>query len=230
MASIVDSFKESFSDHLAILKFIGLTIPVYYDYHLYMQSKGNFTGFIWLTILIALYMLGFLLKITHNVANSKTLVLPSLNPLTIISASFKGLVAVGPMFIFAYLVANYLCSLINFIPWVTITLKTIVWIIAAAMFLTPLLTFAVNEKISEAYNPKVFFEKAGDLIFIILFFVIKFLLLNIVTIGFVGYTLLVLFGFGPIFNFFVSFALVFNIAVIGHYLGQVDYELINYNI
>ncbi len=228
MASVVDSFKESFSDRLSFLKFIVLTIPVYYSYQVYMQSKGDLTGFFWLAGIVLFFLFGFLIKVTNNVSNEKTYVLPSLNPVYLASSAFKGIVAVGPICLVSVLLANYLCSIINIIPWLDITLRVLIWGITASIIITPFLMFAFKENIADSFNIKVFAEKAGDLIFIILFFIIKLLVINIVTVGFIGYTLLILFGYGPIFDFFVSLALVFNIAVIGHYLGQVYCETIGY--
>ena len=88
--------------------------------------------------------------------------------------------------------------------------------------------FATKEKITNAYNIKLLFDKAGDFITVLIVFIIKLLVINLPTTAFIGYTLFMLFGIGPIFHFFWALVLVFNIAVTGHYMAQVHYEIFSY--
>ena len=89
--------------------------------------------------------------------------------------------------------------------------------------------FTTKKRILDAYNLSVLSLKAGDLIVVVLFYLLQLIIINIPTNAFIGYTLIVLFGFGPVFNAFLAIALVFNIVVTGQYLGQVHYENIIYN-
>ncbi|MFA7658292.1 MAG: hypothetical protein WCY19_02545 [Candidatus Gastranaerophilaceae bacterium] len=228
MASMIDSFGETFSDRLSFLKIFVFSIPVYYSYYLYSTTKDDFTGFFWMAGLTLFLLFGVLIKTSGNVANERDAILPSLNPFPLAAAAAKGIVAIGPYVIITSLLANYLCSLISIIPWLDITLKSLIWIIAASIMVTSFLMFVTNEKILEAYNLKVLAQSAGDLIVMIVVFVIKLAIINIPVVGFIGYVLLVLFGFGPVFDYFWAFVLAFNIAAIGHYLGQVHYEILNY--
>ena len=224
MASIVDSFREVFSDNLAVLKIIVLTIPLFYSYPLYVQAKGDHTGFTWMAVLTFLLLFGFLIGTAHNIISESDAVLPSLNPLKLLFNALKGILAVGPTILIWCWVANYITSLIYIVPWLDITLKVIIWIIVTAVILTALLMFCRRQRISDAYNLKFIFEKAGDLIVVVLFFMVQLLLINLPTTGFIGYVLLLLFGFGPVFDFYVALIIVFNLGVLGHYLGQVNYE------
>lgn len=228
MASIIDSFREVFTDRLSFLKLIVLAIPVYYSYQMYLQSRQDFTGFYWLAGITLFFLFGVLIEVTYNQINENNAVLPSLNPLILAFSAIKGILAMLPSVLISCLLANYICSLVPTIPWVDNILKTIIWLIAAAVIVTSFLMFCTNKKIPDVYNFKFLVQKAGDLIFIIIFFVIRFVILNIFTSVFVGYILLVLFGIGPIFDFFVSFALVSNIAITGHYIGQVHYENVKF--
>lgn len=230
MASIVDSFREVFSDNLSFLKILVLAIPVYYSFQLYIEAKGNFSGFFGVLFITLFFLLGFLTKITTNVVGEKDSILPSLNPFKLAFASIKSILAVGPLTLISCLLANYICSLINILQWVDFTFKFIIWLFVAAIIITSFLMYSTKERIADAYNISVLFLRAGDLMVVILFFIIQLIVINIPTIGFIGYTVLVLFGFGPVFNLFLALGLVFNIAVFGHYLGQVHYENITYNI
>jgi len=228
MASIIDSFKDTFSDRLSFIKIAVLATPVYYTYRLYVDAAGDYTGFWWMALFTFLILFGFLTKVTNNIINDNDTVLPSLNPFPIIWSASKGLLAILVPGLISYFIAVYLCSLINIIDWLDITMKTVIWIVYAAVVLTSFLMYAKREKIQDAYNVKVIFDEAGDLMVVILVFIIQLIVINIPTVVFIGYTILVLFGFGPVFDVFVSLALVFNVGVTGHYLGQTQFEVIEY--
>lgn len=225
MASVIDSFRETFSDRFSFFKLVTLAIPAYYSYEVYLNSKKNYDWFFFIAGLTVFFLFGFLISVTSNVINDKDTVLPSLNPFKLAFTSFKGLLALTPTTIIAVLLANYACSKINILPWLDITFKIIIWLVMSAIILTAFLMYTQKEKISDAYNLKFLFEKSGDLITAIIFFLIQLILINLLTGGFIGYTLFILFGFGHIFDFFCSLLLIFNIAVTGHYMAQVHYEL-----
>lgn len=229
MASIIDSFKETFSDRFSLLKIAVLSAPVYYSYQLFVSAKGDYAEFSLVAGITLFFLFGFLLGITSNVINERDAILPPLNPVKMAFLSFKGLFAVGPSILVSCLLANYICSMINIISWLDITLKIIIWIIVASIITTNFLMFTKRENILDAYDIRLLFEKAGDLIVTLIFFVAQLVVINVPTVAFIGYTLLVLFGFGPIFDFYLALALVFNIAVAGHYLGQIHYEVFCYD-
>jgi hypothetical protein len=226
MASIIDSFKDTFSDKFAFIKIAVLSIPVYFTYEAYINA--DYANFFWLVSITFLLLFGFLAKVTNNIINDKESVLPSLNPLPLLFSALKGLLAILLPGLICYFIASYICSIINIIPWLDITLKTIIWIIVTAVILTSFLMYAKREKIRDAYNVKAVFNEAGDLMVVILLFILQLILINLPTVVFIGYTILVLFGFGPFFDAFVSLAIVFNIGITGHYLGQTQFEVIEY--
>lgn len=226
MASIVDSFREVFSDRLSFFKLLLLTIPAYYCYQLFQQTKVDFSGFWFLTYVTSFFIFGFLIEVTNNVISENDSILPSMNPFKMALDGFKGLIAVGPAALICSLLANYVCSLINIIFWIDIALKSIVWLVVASVVVTSFLLFCAKKRILDAFNFPVLYLRAGDIIVVILFFILQLVIINIPTCAFLGYTLLVLFGFGPVFNFFVAYAIIFNLAVTGHYMGQAHYEAI----
>lgn len=227
MASIVDSFREVFTDRLAFFKIAILAIPVYFSYQLYVESKQDFTGFFWLAGITLFLLFGVLIGVTNNVVNERDRILPSLNPFKLAIASLKGIIAIGVLAVISCLLANYICSFINVIPWLDITLKSLIWLIAASLIITSFLMFSTHQRILDAYNFKMLSQKSGDLIVTIIFFIIQLAIINLLTSAFLGYIIFILFN-SSIFNFFLAFVLVFNIAVTGHYLGQVHYELLIY--
>lgn len=226
MASIIDSFRDVFTDKLSFLKLVVLALPVYYSYQLYMGSKPGYGGFFWVTGITLFFLLGFFIKIVSNMLSDAPKLLPSLNPITLGFSAAKGLIAILPASWISIFLANKICSIIYIVPWLDTTLKTCLWLVAASVIMTTLLMFCTKEKIKDVFNFQLLSKASGDMILALIFFVIQLAVVNVLTIGFIGYTLLILFGQGLLFNFFVAYALVFNFAVFAHYMAQVHYELI----
>lgn len=232
MASILDSFREVYGDNLSFIKIFALTVPVFYCYQLYTGAKasGNYDNFFLVSYIVLFFLFGFIIEITNNVINERDKILPSMNPLSLAITAFKGVLAVLPVVLISCPLANYLTGYININFALDITLKTVIWLVAASIITTSYLMFSANKKVLEAYNLKKVFQKSGDLIVSLIFFVIQLVIINIPTTVFIGYTLFVLFYFGVVFDAFIVFAVVFNIAVLGHYLGQVNYEVLGLTV
>lgn len=226
MASIIDSFRDVATDKLSWLKLAVLAAPVYYSYQVYTQSKADFTGFFLIAGITIFFLLGFIIQIVNNMLGDANSVLPSLNPLKLGFVALKGGIAILPATLISIWLASTICSKIYIIPWLDTTLKILIWLIVASVIITTLLMYCTKERIKDAYNLKVLSKASGDMILTLVFFVMQLIIINLPTTGFIGYTLLVLFGTGPLFNFFISLAIVFNVAVIAHYMAQVHYELI----
>lgn len=229
MASIIDSFRETFTDNLSFFKILVFAIPVYYSYDLYLKSTKDFTGFTLLASITIFLLFGFLIKTTSNVLNEGNSVLPSLNPIPLVIAAIKGILAIGPLTFISVLLGNYFASLINIILWLDVTLKTIIWLLVASISMTAFLMFVKREKIVDAYDFKILSAKAGDFMISLIFFIIQMVIMNTIIFGFIGYTIIVLFGVGPILYFILSMAVVYNVGVMGHYMAQLQYELLSYD-
>jgi len=228
MASLVDSVKDIFTDRYSFLKVLVFAIAANYDYSLYLNSKNDPTSFTLMTGIILFFIFGFVIKITGNIINEETKILPSLNPLSLGFTSIKGVLALLPAILIAGGLANFICSMINILPWFDYLIKTMIWLVAATVILTSYVMFTTKEVILDAFKLSVLVEKAGDILASIIGFGIQFALVNLITTGFVGYTIIVLFGFGPIFNFAMAIALIYNVCAAGHYAGQLYYENVKY--
>lgn len=231
MASVTDSFREIFSEQLSFVKLVALTVPVYFCYQIYMTTKNDYTGFSFIAIITTFFFFGYLTEITNNIINERSKILPPFNPIFVGFSGLKGLIALFPVTLISSLIANYACSFINTeIDWLTITFKTFIWLLAISFIGSSFLLFAAKERIFEAFRLNTVFRKAADFLLMIIFFLVQLLFANILTFGFVGYTLYILFGFGVLFDIFVTFAVVFNLTVLAHYLGQAYYEIIGYEV
>ena len=229
MASVIDSFREVFGDKLSFFKILILSIPVYYTYTLYISPKGVSKDFFMFAVLTVLLLFGVLIETTHNVISEQDCVLPVLNPFKMTFDVIKGLIAIGPFSYVLYLIAKFFCDLINITPWLDATLESLIWFIVVSFVTSSFLMFCTHERILDVFNVKEIYKNAGDLIIILLVFVLKLVAVNIPIIAVTGYAFYILFGFGNIFNCFCAFALVFNVCVVAQYMGQVHYELFEFN-
>lgn len=228
MASIKDAFEESYQDTHAMLKYILFAIPVYFCADLYM--KGNTGGFWTLFSITYLLLFGFLIKCTANVRNGEDHVLPSFNIFALFWAGIKGTIALGPSIAINCWIASFLCGLIaNYIPEpnTLIIFQVIIWGLFGSIILTGYLCYAKGFRIVDAYNFKVISESCCDILVAVLFMIPQVLLANALLIGPVTYVIWVFFGIPhPVAIYYWSAVLVFNLAMCGHYLAQVDYEAI----
>lgn len=225
MASIIDSFRETASDNLAFFKMGAFAIPLYFSYTNYVKNHSLDL----LAYITLFFLFGFLIKTTSGVLNEKDTVLPPLNPFTLALAAAKGIIAVAPVAAISAFIANYFASIINIEPTVDIIMESILWLLVVAIGLTCFLMFVRREKIADAYNMKTISDKSADLMIAIIFFILQLVIVNIFTTVFIGYVLFVLFGLGPLLYFYIALAIVFNVGVSGHYLAQLQYEVLGYD-
>ena len=229
MASILDSFRETFNDKFGFFKILIFAIPLYYFYTEYLKGAAAFYSCMFFIYITAFFLFGFFVQITNAVMNEEDWVMPALNPLKIGFSSIKGIIALLPSTAISVGIGLYVTQFINTIPWLDTTLKTIIWIVVASVILTSFLMFAKEENILRAFNLKKLSEKSGDAILGIVFFLLQLLIMNIPTSGFIGYAIYMIFGFGPVLSFFIAYAIIFNLVASGHYLAQLDYEIIGYD-
>lgn len=230
MASILDSFRETFNDRWSVVKFVVLAIPVYITINNYLKSTDSYTGFWFFFIVTFLLLFGFLIEVTRDVLNDAIDILPSLNPIPLIIAAVKGLLALTPVTVIASLVAVYAISKFTFVYWLNMLLSGIIWMIVAGMIGTTFLLYVKEARIKNAFNLKKLSDKSVDVVFALLLFLVQLIVVNLPTTGFVAYTLVILFGMGPILNFFLSVVLVLNIAAAGHYLAQLHFETFGFDL
>lgn len=225
MASIMESLRDVSSERFFILKLSIFAIPAYYCWFLYSHNPQDLSQLCWIEYLTFFLVLGFFINVTGNVINERNYVLP-LNPIHLLMSATKGLMAVGPICIACYYAGNYLFSLINVNPLIDIILKIIVCMILLSTILASILLFCQKENILDSYNFKIIFGSIIELIVVLLVLVSPLTLMNIV-LGFVNYFLFLLLGISEMFIFFTAVLIFFNLAIIGHYLGQVNYDYIS---
>src|SRR5574344_390525 len=163
MASIIDSFRETFEDRCSFFKLIIFAIPVYYGYTMTLPPSSNISTAWTIGIVTAFFFLGYFAKITNNVLNEKDKVLPQLNFLKITISSIKTLIAIGPLTFIFILLANSALGFLSNIPveWFVTLFQIIIWLIVSSISLTSFLLYVRKENLAEAYNIKIIIEKSG---------------------------------------------------------------------
>lgn len=228
MASIIDAFQEPLQDNNAIIKYIIYAIPVYFSVFLY--NKGDYASFWTLATVTYLVLFGFMVECSTNVRNGKDHILPSFNILALFWNGIKGTIALGPSIAINCWLASFVCGFIpTYIPeqYTAMAFQFIIWMLFGSIILTGYLCYAKNFKISEAYNFKMISDSCVDIMVAVLFMIPQVILANIVLIVPVTYVIWIFVGLpSPIATFYWSVVLVFNLAMCGHYLAQVDYEAI----
>lgn len=229
MASIIDSFRETYTDRLSIFKILVFAIPIYFSYDFFLKGTGYQNAFIWLSSITAFFLFGFFIKVTSGVLNESDSVLPPLNPFKFAFSAIKGILAMGPVIVACFFLGKYLSGLVNFEIIINIILNSVIWILMLSICMTSFLMFVRREHIFDTYNLKTLSNKTADLMVALIFFVIQLVIVNLLTTVFIGYVIFVLFGIGSILYFFISLAIVYNVGVIGHYLAQLQYEVLGYD-
>ena len=226
MASIKDAFEESMQDSNAIWKYIIFAIPVYYCVQLYLS--GAWFGFWTLVIPTYFLLFGFLAGCTANVRNGKSSVLPSFNIFKLFWDGIKGTVALGP----SIAINCWLASLIaNLLPNYLIEPKTcaifqgVVWALFGAIILTGYLCYAKRFRILDAYNFKTISESCVDILVAVLFMLPQVAIANALLLVPVTYIIWIFLGIPhPVATYYWCMVGIFNLAMCGHYLAQVDFE------
>lgn len=226
MASIKDAFEESMQDSNAIWKYIIFAIPVYYCVQLYLS--GAWFGFWTLVIPTYFLLFGFLAGCTANVRNGKSSVLPSFNIFKLFWDGIKGTVALGP----SIAINCWLASLIaNLLPNYLVEPKTcaifqgVVWALFGAIILTGYLCYAKRFRILDAYNFKTISESCVDILVAVLFMLPQVAIANALLLVPVTYIIWIFLGIPhPVATYYWCMVGIFNLAMCGHYLAQVDFE------
>lgn len=228
MASIKDAFEESMQDKHAIWKYAIFAVPVYFCVQLYLD--GAWGGFWTLAIPTYFLLFGFLAECTANVRNGKDSILPTFNIFKLFWSGIKGTVALGPSIAINCFLASYIASLLpNFLvePKTCAIFQGIVWALFGAVILTGYLCYAKSFKIIDAYNLKVISESCVDILVAVLFMLPQVAIANALLLVPVSYLIWVFIGIPhPVAIYYWCAVGIFNLAMCGHYLAQVDYETI----
>lgn len=226
MASIIDSVDETITDNNSILKIIIFSIPIF----LLAYKGANLPAYKFWSVLISIFTFGIMLSCTYNVRVGNNYVLPSFNIFMIFWRGLKGIVALIPMAIVSQLLGVLFVGFLKNAPLTPLLLSIFSIIIFALCYsftYTAYLLYSHKFKILDAYNIKLIVKYCVDVLIAILFMSIQLFILDLLVILPVGYVIWLFWGFpNPAILFYLCMVTIFNSAIIGHYLAQIDYEII----
>ena len=221
--------EESIQDSNAWLKFIIFTIPLFYIINLLANGK-SIKSILLIILLTGLFLFGFMLKCTYNVRAGKNCVLPSFNIFSTIWLGIKGTVALAPLALLSYFVATQIAHLLTGIFPQGTLLNIFIWadyIICSSFVFTSYLLYIKNFKIFDAYNIGLILKYCIDVVFMVLFMLILIAIIDAIIVAPITYVIWLFLGIpNPFVIYFWCLIVVLNIAMIGHYIAQANYEII----
>ena len=229
MASIKDSLEETYQDTHSVIKFIIYSIPLFYNVYIYTKN-GLSSDFYWLLCINFILFAGFTLKCTQNVRKGFDYVLPPFNIFKTIWTGIVGTVVLIPLIATSFGLGYFFTNLIfEYIPdpLYAKIFAIIVNIILSSIIFTGYILYAKDFKFLNAYNINLISKHCIDILIELFFLLIKLFFVNLLIILPIGYLLWLFLGLTNLITYYAAcLLLVYNFAIIGHYLAQIDYEII----
>ena len=228
MASMIDAYRDAFSESFAYLKFVIFAIPVYFVIHFFMI--GQMAMFNTFAPILGILIFGLFTQAIYNVKANRKEVL-TLNPFEFLIGLIKTLVVMIPNGIIfgaiGYYITRYNFPVKDIAHFNTI-FHIIVWFICGSIVLTSYLSFAKFQSIKQGFNYKVIFESCADIFLQLLLMIPQLLIVNLLLVGPVAY--LYFFFKLPFdhwtFVAYCSCVFVINISVLGNYFAQISTEFV----
>lgn len=231
MASMKDAFEECTHDSGSIWKFVWFAIPVFGAVYFYMDES---TGFLFWTcaILGLINIVGTMARVANNGMNFRERTLPTYNPFSMFFDFIRTAIALTPALLLNggitwYLVTSVYPTYIAVEPvakgatYITIGLCT-------AIMLTVFMLFAKRFRFSDPFDIQAISESCIDVLIHTIWMLVQLVFVNAFTIGIVTYLFYVFIGLENFLMWFVwSMGVIFNAALIGNYLGQLNHEALH---
>lgn len=228
MASIKDAFEETLQDEHALAMYIIFAIPLFLCTKFLVEAKAE--AFLTTAIFTSVLYIGFMLKCTSNVRASQNVVLPSFNIFPLLWNGLKGIIVLAPLIIIAYTLEYFIAGWLGNIIANPATLNIFIAIttgLCNSLVYTGYILYARRFKATDVYDFKTIGTYCIDILIAVIFMKLQVFLINLIILTPVTYLIWIFFGLPhPIATFFWCTVIVFNLAIMGHYMAQIDYETI----
>lgn len=230
MSSIVEAAEEVVQEKFGVFKCILYSLPLFGTYVLY--KNGLTVPYYVANCITSLLLLAVSKIIINNVRNCKDHVHPKNGIFGIIGEAIKLFFVMLPMTAILGTIGYYLSKIqvpqiFNNAQYVYIL---IISAILGSMLLTSFIFYAKTNKMKDAYNIGGILKYCTDIFITVLLGLPRLFLLNLVTFGIVTYVFYFFFGLD---NYYYAYAscltTAFNIAIMAHFLAQVDYETVKHD-
>lgn len=170
------------------------------------------------------------MKCTYNVRSGNMTVLPSYNIIPVLWTGFVGLLVLAPAALGGYFASKFIVSYAgNYVAAENILkiIEYICYAIFSSFVLTIYLLYTNKFKIKDAYNLNLISKYCIDILLAVVFMLIQVALIDSLILAPITYLIWIFFGIPhPVGTFFWCVVGVLNLAMLGHYMGQVSYEII----
>lgn len=227
MPSLFDSVRNISGDSFPYVKIGVISLVIFFIPELYKNTEISlFYKQIFLGLLF-LIVLGFMARMAHNTLIENEILLPGfLNPLILLWDGFKAIFALAPMLALIYFSLIKTFTYLKFDSIVNDLIIFMIIMVCVAFFSLSLILYSRRLNIIDAYKIMDIINYSGDFVafsFTLLFFVGIFVGLVCVPIGAV---INILFGQGPVLNFFITFVCVFILISVIQYYAQIYTEFL----
>ena len=231
MASIKDALDECKNDTNAKLKYIIFAIPLFIAVYIY--TKGDKTTLSFWTFLTigVLECLGIMVKCTNNVMNYREKILPTLNPFSLFFNAIRVLIAISPIAVVTFYISNFLITKVFTmitVPQISQGATYLTYLVSVSIILTVFMLFAKKFSFKDAFDLKAISDSCIDVLIQTLWLGIQLAIVNGIFVGLITYLFWLFIGIENVIVYYVwCIATVYNVAVIGNYLGQLNYEALH---
>lgn len=231
MASIKDALEESLNEPNSLLKFFIFTLPVFGAFCCYMNKMQNSVWFYILAFLSFIVILGTMARCANNVMNYRDYTLPTFNVFTLFFDAIRSIIALIPALAvnggIAWFVITKLVPMISVEP-VAKGVTYITYAVCGAILLTVFMLFCKKFSFANVFDLKAISDSCIDVMIQMIWMVVQIAIIDAVIAGSLTYLFWLFIGIENVVMYFVwCMTVVFNAALVGNYLGQLNYEALH---
>lgn len=231
MASMKDAWDECVFEHHAMVKFLIAAAPVFGAIYFYQADPKNMSLVYIFGTISAIISLGTITRVANNVMNFRETILPTFNVFTLIFDAIRAIVAIGPALAINGFAAYYLVT--KFYPmisvdWIRIAATYITYAVCGSIVLTVFMLFSKRFNPIDAFDFKAISDSCIDVLIQTIWMTIQLAVIDAVLAGAVTYLCWLFIGLDNFITYICwSITGVINVALIGNYLGQLNYEALH---
>ncbi len=225
-----DAFEEVITEPQAKLKYFVFAIPLFIAFYLYTKEMVGF-WFYFCVAVSALEILGIMVRTANNVMNFRDFLLPTFNIFTLFGDAIRTIFAIIPALLLNGGITYYLVTKIYpmiTVVWVQKGAEYITYAVVGSIIITVFLLYAKKFRFKDTFDLKAISDSCIDVMVQLIWMTFLAIVANVFTIGLITYLGYVFIGLE---NFVILYAwsmsAIFNAALIGNYLGQLNYEALH---
>ena len=196
-----------------------------------MNKMQNSIWFYILAFLSIVVILGTMSRCANNVMNYRDITLPTFNIFTLFFDAIRSLIALAPALAInggiAWFVITKLVPMISVEP-VAQGVTYVTYAVCGSIVLTVFMLFCKKFSFINVFDLKAISDSCIDVLIQSIWMVIQIAIIDAVIAGSITYLFWLFIGTENIVMYFVwCMTAVFNSALIGNYLGQLNYEALH---